>query len=109
VSTPRPIPRRDGAGNMAAWVASIANVVIGIMDGRTNNIGSVTLTASASTTTLTDPRISAQSVIHFMPKTNSAATALTGLYVTGRTNGQATLNHASSGASDQQLEYVVIG
>lgn len=109
MSTTRPIPRRDGAGDVTAWVRSIADVVIGLMNGRSNNIGSVTLTASATSTTLTDPRISMQSVIEFMPKTANAATAKTSMYVTNRGNGAAKINHASSNTTDQQFDYTVIG
>jgi hypothetical protein len=46
----------------------IAEVVNGIMNGKTNNTGSVTLaTGGASTTTLTDARIGADSVIILVP------------------------------------------
>jgi hypothetical protein len=46
---------------------SVAEVVNGIMDGKTNNIGTVTLAQSATTTTLTDARIGIESVILFTP------------------------------------------
>jgi hypothetical protein len=46
----------------------VAEVVRGIMDGKTNNTGSITLaTGGATTTTLNDRRISADSVILFAP------------------------------------------
>jgi len=51
---------------------AVAEIVNGIMDGKTNNTGSVTLaTGNATTTTITDARIGIDSVILLAP--NSAA------------------------------------
>lgn len=47
---------------------AVAEVVNGIMNGKTNNLGTVTLaTSSATSTTITDARIGADSVILLMP------------------------------------------
>ena len=52
-----------GADNRA-----VADVVRGIMDGKTNNTGSITLaTGNATTTTLFDERIGYDSLIYFVP------------------------------------------
>lgn len=54
----------------------IAEVVNGIMNGKTNNTGSVTLaTGGASTTTITDARIGIDSVILLMATDDVSATA----------------------------------
>lgn len=54
----------------------IAEVVNGIMNGKTNNTGSVTLaTGGASSTTITDARIGVDSVILLMPTDDVSATA----------------------------------
>lgn len=54
----------------------VAEVVNGIMNGKTNNTGSVTLaTGGASTTTITDARIGVDSVILLMPTDDVSATA----------------------------------
>ena len=79
------------------------------IDGKLNSTGSLTLTASATTTTLTDARISGNSVILFMPTTANARTALNTLHVSARASGSATLTHASSGNTAQTLSYWVIG
>jgi hypothetical protein len=51
---------------------SVAEIVNGIMDGKTNNTGTVTLaTGNATTTTITDARIGINSIILLSP--NSAA------------------------------------
>jgi hypothetical protein len=54
----------------------VAEVVNGIMNGKTNNTGSVTLaTGGASTTTITDARIGVDSVILLMATDETSATA----------------------------------
>lgn len=55
---------------------AVAEIVNNIMDGKTNNTGSVTLaTGGASTTTITDARIGADSVILLMPTDDTSASA----------------------------------
>ena len=61
---------------------TLANVVNGILDGKVNSTGSVTLANSATTTTLSDDRIGGNSVILFMPTTSDASTVT--IHVTGR-------------------------
>ena len=54
----------------------VAEVVNGIMNGKTNNTGSVTLaTSGASTTTITDARIGVDSVILLMPTDDVSSSA----------------------------------
>lgn len=54
---------------------AVAEVVRGIMDGKTNNTGTITLaTGGATTTTLVDRRIGPDSVILFAPASASANT-----------------------------------
>lgn len=56
---------------------AVAEVVRGIMDGKTNNTGTVTLaTGGATTTTLTDRRIGPDSVILFAPSTFEASRSI---------------------------------
>lgn len=95
--------------NPATTDRQLREIVAGAMQGKTNNTGTVTLTASSTTTTLTDPRIGAESVILFMPTTANAAGALAGLYVSARGTGTATLTHASTVAVDKTFSYAVIG
>jgi len=55
---------------------NVAEVVNGIMNGKTNNTGSVTLaTGGASTTTITDARIGIDSVILLMPTDDVSASS----------------------------------
>jgi hypothetical protein len=55
---------------------AVAEIVNNIMDGKTNNTGTVTLaTGGASTTTITDARIGADSVILLSPTDDISSTA----------------------------------
>lgn len=94
--------------NVGDHLRRVANAINQILDGHTNNAGSVTLTASATSTVVTDARAGTDSVIVFMPTTANAATAAASLYVSARTSGQFTLTHASNAAVDQDFEYALL-
>lgn len=85
-----------------------AEVVRGIMDGKTNNTGEITLTQSATTTTLNDRRIGANTVILFSPINQKAAQEIGSLYVSSRGQGTATLTHGSHNF-DMKYAYALIG
>ena len=85
---------------------TISTVVNNILDGKVNSTGSVTLTNSATTTTLSDDRIGADSVILFMPTTSDASSE--NIHVTARQKGQATLNHANA-STTRSFDYVIFG
>jgi hypothetical protein len=95
--------------DQAQWLRLLANSVNGMLQGKTLNIGTVTLTANSATTAMTDSRIGPKSFIGFMPQTANAAGAVSGLYVTARGDGVCTLNHANNAQSDKTFTYVVIG
>tara|TARA_R110001592_G_scaffold154546_1_gene383627 strand:- start:265 stop:576 length:312 start_codon:yes stop_codon:yes gene_type:complete len=95
-----------GLSTLGDDARTVANVVNNILDGKVNSTGSITLTNSSATTTLSDDRIGGDSVILFMPTTSNAST--TTIYVTGRQKGQATLNHANA-TTTRSFEYVIFG
>lgn len=80
-----------------------------LLSGRLNASTTVTLTANATSTTLTDPRISIESFIGFMPTTATAALAMTALYVSARTSGSATLTHNNTADVDRTYVALIIG
>jgi hypothetical protein len=81
--------------------------------GKLEAVGEVTLTANAASTTLTDTRISPQSVIIWHPRTANAATELAAgtMYITDANmgSGTATITHANNAQSDKTFRYAVIG
>ena len=85
---------------------TISTVVNNILDGKVNSTGSITLTNSSATTTLSDDRIGADSVIIFMPTTSNASSE--NIHVTARQKGQATLNHANA-STTRSFDYVIFG
>jgi hypothetical protein len=108
VSPEVPLPAEDSPDERAHR-RELARGVRNALQGKTINTGTVTLTASSTTTTLTDARIGAASILLLMPTTSNAAGALGGLYVSARTRGSATLTHASTVAVDKTFGFVVIG
>lgn len=89
---------------------AVSEVVNGIMNGKTNNTGEITLNQGATSTTLTNERISANSVILFMPLNDHAADELAHghMYVSARNKGSATITHGNH-MHDMIFAYVVIG
>src|SRR5690349_6701346 len=72
--------------------------------------GTITLTPSATTTTLTDQHIGASTVVLLMPTTAHASAAfVAGIWFSGVTKGAITLNHASSANVDQTFSYICLG
>ena len=77
------------------------------IDGKLNSTGSVTLTASTTTTVVTDKRASAISFIQMMPTTaNAAAEAW---HIASQTSGTFTIIHASAATTDRTFRYLIIG
>jgi hypothetical protein len=86
----------------------VAEVVRGIMDGRTNNSGYFTTTTTATTTTIYDPRIGYDSAIIFTPMNDKGAQEMAKLWVGTRSQGSAVINHASN-AHVCEFMYIVVG
>lgn len=93
------------------FLRNITRVVNNIMRGKTNNTGEVTLTASASSTVVTDPFVGGDSTIQLIPTTaNAALEASSGaLYISAVGDQTFTVSHSSSSHIDKTFKYVVIG
>ena len=89
----------------------IAYVVNNTVNGKLNSTGNVTLSASTTTTTVTDERAGKESVILFMPKTaNASAEQGNGtIFISARANGSFTITHANNSQTDRQYGYIIIG
>ena len=89
----------------------IAEVVNRTLDGGINATGSVTLTASAASTAVTDKRLSATSYFGLMPTTaNASAEVGNGtIYVSSQGKQTLTLTHANNSQSDRTYRYVILG
>lgn len=96
--------------SVTASTREIAERVNRILQGKLNAVmPSVTLTANADTTTLTDTRIGGATWFGFMPLTENAAAALASIYVTDRLVGSATVNHANTADTDCTFDVLLVG
>ena len=94
---------------MGAEPRQIAEVVNRTIDGKLNSTGSVTLTASATSTVVAEARSGPDSVVLFMPTTANAAAELATMFVSSRGKQTFTITHANNGQTDRTFKYVVIG
>jgi hypothetical protein len=86
---------------------AVAEVVRGVMDGKTNNSGYFNTTISATTTTLNDERIGYDSAIIFTPMNDKAAQEMAKLWVGTRSRGSAIIHHASN-AHLCEFMYIIV-
>lgn len=79
--------------------------------GNLNNTGTLTLTANAVSTVITNSRVGGNSFLEFMPTTANAATekAAGTMYVSNRNKGEFTITHANNAQTDRTFVYVHVG
>ena len=105
-------PRDSGSDEPSAlrsFIRSVASVVNRMNQGGLNNTGSVTLTVSAATTTITDARISVNSAVVLFPTTANAAAAIGTTYASTRNNGSVVLTHTNNAQTDKTFTYAILG
>jgi hypothetical protein len=79
--------------------------------GRSNATGSVTLTANAASTVVSNDNFAAASVMYFTATTSNAATEIGNgtLYVSARAKGSFTITHANNAQVDRTFLYAIQG
>ena len=89
----------------------IVNAVRQLMQGRSNAAGSVTLSPSASSTTVAAPNCAALSQVFLFPRTAHAAAELAAgaCYVSAVAAGTFTVAHANNTQTDRTFAYVCLG
>lgn len=104
--TPPPVegPDEDHRRKLALAIAEV-------LRGKINVTKTVTLTANAASTTVTDSRIGATTALILVPTTSNAAVALGTTYQTypNATANQAVLNHANNAQTDKTFIGVLLG
>lgn len=92
-----------GATSLPDIVQSIRE----LWQGRTLAGGELTLTASATSTTVTAPNCGDGNRVFLTPRTANAAAALTTTYIPAAdvTRGQFIVRHASAGTTDRTFGY----
>lgn len=104
-----PVPEYDGGGDLRELVHRCIDAIKLLFDGKNNALGTITLTADATTTTVTDARIGGTTRIFLSPTTENAAGEVI-LYPTYPANeGSIVLNHQSDSRTDRTFLYALIG
>lgn len=82
-----------------------------LASGRSNAVGTVTLTTSAATTSVTDRNCAAGTVPILVPTTaNAAAEVGNGtVYISAVSNGSFTITHANSATTGRTFLYALFG
>ncbi len=101
-------PGLPAGGGDARQIAAVVNR---LAQGKLNCGGSVTLSAGAATTVVSDARGTGSSVILLMPVTANAAAEIGNgtLYISARGKGSFTIAHASNGQIDRSFAYAILG
>lgn len=89
----------------------VAQAVNSILQGKINSVGTVTLTAGAGTTTVSNPLVTKNSVILFAPQTaHAAAIALPYVLKSNITEGASfVITHANDANGDKTFSLVILG
>lgn len=90
-----------------------SQVTRSLLAGNINSTTTVTLTAGATTTTLTDPNLTPSKIVLFDPVTANAQQELTGglMYVltADRGVGSWTITHAAGASTDRTFAVLIMG
>lgn len=92
---------------------NIVQVVRQILEGRSNAVGTVTLTANAASTTVPAPTCGAQSLPFLFPMTAHAAAELASgncfVLASNVSNGQFIISHSNNAQTDRTFGWLAIG
>lgn len=79
--------------------------------GRSNATGTVTLTASAASTAVSNDNFAAASTVYFTPTTanGSAEIGAGTMYISARAKGSFTITHANNAQVDRTYLYAIVG
>lgn len=79
--------------------------------GRSNAVGTVTLTASVATTTVTTANCAVGSTPLFTATTSNAAAEFKNgtIYISAVANGSFTITHANNAQTDRTFLYAIVG
>jgi hypothetical protein len=101
------------AATWREWLTKVSTTLNEVLRGRLNVVGTFTLSASMTSSTLTDDRISLNSIIVLSPTTANAAAELGNgtLFVSesGRNNGSVVITHANNAQTDRTFRFAIIG
>ena len=88
---------------------AIVSTVNELVDGRSNNVGAVTLHPGASTTSVNFPTCSLSSTMLLVPRTANAAAAVPTTYPQTILNGSFIIAHANNAQTDRTFDFSCVG
>ena len=102
-----PISIPDSALHLRVVSQALNNTI----DGKLNSTGNITLTASATTTQVTDLRAGTDSVILYVPTTANASAEIGAgsIFISARADSSFTITHANNSQNDRTFIYAIIG
>jgi hypothetical protein len=77
-----------------------------LLKGRANNVGSVTLGAGVTASSVVDTRITLSCKVFLSPRTANAAAAIPTTWISAVIDGGFTLTHANAGTIDRTFDYI---
>ncbi len=86
-----------------------ATAIRQLAEGRSNAVGSVTLTANDTSTVVTAQNCGPDSFVYLMPKTANAAAALATTYIATIAAGTFTVTHANTADADKEFGFICLG
>ena len=101
--------KRDLPVNIHLW--NLTDAINLLQEGRSNAVGTVTLTAGATSTTVIDNNFESAMVVLLQPTTANAAAALATTYIADadKSKGTFTITHANAVSVDRTFRYVRFG
>ncbi len=98
-------------GSREKDLSKFALAIQQLAQGRSNAVGTVTLTHGAASTTVTAPTCGAGSVVLLSPTTLHAAAELAagGCYISAVANQSFTVTHANNAQTDRTFGFVCLG
>jgi hypothetical protein len=106
-------PGNDSPAALFRHAVEMARAVGLLLQGKSNNTGTLTLTAGTASTVMSDARLTVNSAVLFDPVTANAAAELAAgtLYTlaANRNNSVWTVTHANAGTTDRTFRYMIVG
>ena len=97
-------------GDVDEFARKIALITRELLEGKSNNGLDVTLRPSETTTTIERPRVSVETKVSLMPKSASAASALSsGSLWIEVSYGRITIHHDATADADRTFGAVLVG
>lgn len=99
---------KDKDADLNEWMRRVVDVVRQLVEGKNNAVGTFTLTASATSTTVPATSCTTASVVLISPQTPDAANDMATTSIAPG-NGQFVVTHANNARVDRSFGYVVLG